>query len=52
MQWRLRIFSGWLLRNLNYTNFNKRIASYIDPKKKKKKTQIQKVVRFPSTMFF
>ena len=29
-------FSGLLLKNLNYTKFNKNIASYINQKKKKK----------------
>ena len=29
-------FSRWSLRNLNYIKSNKKLISYIDPKKKKK----------------
>ena len=35
-------FSTWLLRNLNYTKFNKKVISYIV--KKKKHTHIHKVL--------
>ena len=31
-------FSRWSLRNLNYIKSNKKLISYIDPKKKKKNT--------------
>ena len=51
-KWRLqKLFLGWLLRNLNYTKFNKKKTSY----KKKKKTckyEIHKVLQFSFMNFF
>ena len=44
-----RIFEGLSLRNLNYIKSTKKRTSYIF--QKKRKTQIHKILKFPSTNF-
>ena len=44
-----RIFPELLIRNLDYTKFTKRELHIFS--KKKKKTQIHKILQFPSTNF-